>query len=269
MAEQTIMLPMQDDVPSPSVQELLATTVPDLIIAAWHEAAADHVDSGAYLAALALEQSLRYPYLNDPMAVAVVNTTPQAAWLEDGRAGFHLAARWGARKGRWKIGKDGKRYAHVAFRVRTPGSKGGGMSTSRARFTMPKRVQQMARTLGPGQRLTGFGDLWKQSKSYNYYRGAGMQGTPAAAGYTWASSPFEGMMQSGMRNTPGGGTQSEYTTIRTITPDSPGWYLPPTPAYHFSERALQRALPEITRVLEAAAAQDAMAAVLDAVGGLA
>jgi hypothetical protein len=266
MAERTISLPLSSDLPSPAVNALLATVIPDLIITAWHDKAAEHDDTGIYLKALDREQSLRYPYLDDPNAVAVVNDTPQAYWLEYGRAGFHLAARWK----KWTQGKNGP-YARVKFRVRTPGSKGGGMSTSRARFTMPATVQAMAQALVQGQRLKGMGMQGVKSKSYTHgitspHIWKSLPPTLAGiTGYTWKSSPFEGMMQAGMKDTPGGGTQSEYTTIRTITPDSPGWYIPPTPAYHFSEEALRAALPEITRLLEEAGAQDAMDAVTDAV----
>ena len=257
-------VPLPAELDATAVRQALASDIPALIIAAWRELAADQVDSGDYLARLTLQDALAYPFAGDPDAVAVVNTAEYAQFIEWGRAGFHLASRWGSRGGQWKISKDGKRYARVPFRIRTPIAAGGGFSTSRARSTMPAAVYAQTRGLRTGDRLGGYGDLYKQSKSYHYFKQI-FPGFPAeladVGGYTWKASQFEGMFQAGVRTTPGGGTQSQYVTIRTITPESPGWYIPPTPAHHYAERALDMVSPQIAELLDAAAAHDLAVAV--------
>lgn len=260
------------DLPTPALDDALSRVVPNLIIVHWRELAADQVDSGDYLARLTPQEALIYPYAGDPDAVAVVNTALHAAWLEDGRAGFHLASRWGVGGGRWKVGKDGGLYAHVPFRIGTPLTAGGGASSRRARLgaTMPKRVYSFARRLQQGDRLAGFGTAYKQSKSYTYFNGAGMdvpQHLVDVGGYTWKASQFEGMFAN-IQRTAAAPRHAEYMTIRTITPDSPGWFIPPTPAHHYAERALEQAMPQIDEIIAAAAGEDLAAAMNDAIGGV-
>ena len=55
-------------------------------------------------------------------------------------------------------------------------------------------------------------------------------------------------------------------TVRTITPDSPGWYIPPMPAHNITGQALDAVEPEVQELLDQAAAIDAEAALADAVG---
>ena len=270
MAERIITVELPAGIETPALTDLLSNVAPNLIIAFWRELAADQVDTGDYLARLTLQEALRYPYTGDPDAVAVVNTAFHADFLERGRAGFHLPSRWGARGGRWRMGEEGP-YARVAFRSYSPLRPGGGASTGRARGVMPAAVYAKARRLEQHQRLTGFGGTYKQSKSYVFY-GNAFADFPAnlreVQGYTWAASRFEGLFQAGMRSTPGGGTQSEYLTIRTITPNSEGWYIPPTPAHYYGERALEMALPQVRDLADRAAAQDIEASVVQAAGGL-
>lgn len=260
MADRTFTINLPPGLRAFSVEAALAGPVPDMIIAAWQDLARDHRDSGQYLAALERQQSLNYPYLGDPNVVAIVNTMPYAIYLEEGHPGFHLPSRWS----HWKVSKEGRLYARVPFRIPTPFSPGGGVSSHRRRLgtAMPKSVYAQALQLRHGQRLTGFGELYKQSKSYIYYRqlfGEAAPELPDVAGYTWKTSQFEGMQHVTMV-TPLGGHQAWYQTVRTITPESEGWYVPPSPAYHFADRALEQAAPGIQEALSQAAAQDAMAA---------
>jgi len=250
MPQRDFRIDLAPDVEAPALREALSTTVPQLIIAAWRELAADHDRSGEYLAALTSADALRYPFLGDHDVVAVVNTSKQAEWLEHGRAGFHLAASWGVGSGQWKVNKEGGLYARVPFRIRTPGVAGG----------MPAAVYAKARRLVLKQRLKGFGDLYKQSKTYVFFQSYPAFNFPRdlidVAGYTWKASQYEGLFLSGPHHTPKGGTQGQYTTVRTITPDSPGWYIPPTRAFNFADRALDQAAPKIQDILDRAAAQD-------------
>ena len=269
MAERAFAVAIPPGMRAPALDEAMVGAG-EAIIYAWRQLAATEgaVDTGAYLAALTPEKALRYPY-GDENAVAVVNTTPQAWWLEHGRAGFHLPSRWS----HWKVSKQGKLYARVPFRIRTPLTDGGGASSSRARLggTMPRAVYQQARALQFGGGSLSFGaNAYRQSKSYDYYRkvfGDFPEELRDVRGYTWKTGQYEGLFFAGMHATPGGGTQGMYYTIRTITPHSPGWYIPPTPARRFAERALDMTGQAIDEMLQGAAAADLEMAMLAAAQG--
>jgi hypothetical protein len=57
-------------------------------------------------------------------------------------------------------------------------------------------------------------------------------------------------------------------TFRTITPESDGFFIPPTPAGNYATRALEAAAPDIQRRLDLAVALDAQHALLAAVAPL-
>ncbi len=265
MAERTFYVNLPPELMGPAVRQAMVDAG-QIIIAAWREAAADHVATGDYLARLTMAEALRYPYMSDLNAVAVVNTAKYAYWLEEGRAGFHLAAHWS----KWKVSKKGTLYARVPFRIDTPIAKGGGVSTTRMRQAMPQAVyswsmhrnrfpwNKPAVELGLRERQFGHGERYKASKSYHYFRQL-FEMPPTLAGvegYTWKASKYENMFRVGPARTPGGGTQGEYMTIRTITPESKGWLIPPSPGHHFAERALAQAAPAIDQLIQQAAAQE-------------
>lgn len=253
----------------PSVRALLTGAIPGAITGMVREKMSGHVDSGAALAGWEPANALQYPYRGDDHVLGVINPTPQAQWLEEGRGGFHLASRWGRRGGRWKVGKGGRLYAHVPFRVRTPvGAPGDGAVSSRRRLgaAMPVDVYARAKGLPHKGRLTGFGDTYKQGKSYDYYRRA-FEAFPQelddVRGYEWAASQFEGMFRT-TATTPAGGRHTAYMTIRTITPNSPGWYIPPTPAHGFLKETMTELAPRLQQLVEQAAERDTAAALADA-----
>lgn len=267
-AERFFPSPLPLGVDAPATAAAMSGPVADAIRASWMELASVHSETGEMLAFLSTQESLAYPYGGDPDAVAIVNTTAQAFFLEYGRAGFHLPSHWGNRGGKWKTGKNGKRYASVPFRHRTPFATGGGFTLGRRRSEMPAEVYSQASGLGNRGRLGGFGDLYKLSRPYDLMRHVIPDfPTDLPSSFTWASSKYEGLQRNSLP-TPGGGTQTEYLTWRTITPDSPGWYIPPTPARHYAERALQQAAPAIQQMIDEAAALDLAAAVVAATVGL-
>jgi hypothetical protein len=291
VAERTFSVPAMGTTPGPAVAAAIVEGG-DLIRSAWLEEAADHNNGGDYVQRLQAPEALGYPYLGDPWAVGVVNDAREADWLEEGRAGFHLPQRWGAGGGVWKVGESGGLYAHVPFRHFTPARAGGGSTPGRRRMAMPTAVASLAAALEDGARLsmgalsaaleggrtplrmrpnTPIGaDLYTQAKSYDYYRqlpwGADVPDY-LGHGYSWRASPYEGLTHR-KHETPGGGHQSEYVTFRTITPESEGWFIPPSPAYHLAAHALDRAAPQIERLLDAAAAADLAHAIVNATGGL-
>lgn len=242
----------------PRVTAALAGPVPAALLAAVREVAADHVDTGSFLARLTPENTLQYPYLGNPNNVAIVSPDEYGDYLERGHAGFHLATQWGARGGQWKTSAKGTLYARVPFRARTPGTIGGGLSTGRTRMMMPGEVYRQAMGLGHRGRLTGFGDLYKQSKPYQMFRRAGQAMPPqlrGEVGYTWKSSAYEGLFRA-TAVTPGGGRHTGYMTIRTITPSSPGWWIPPAPPLRIFQRGLDQAAPIVQQILEEASRLD-------------
>jgi len=262
----TVELP--DGEMGPRVEAALAGPVAAAVLASIREIASEHVDTGNFVAHLTPQDTLQYPYLGNPHVLAVVSPDEYGDYLERGHAGFHLAAHWGARGGRWLISKQGTLYARVPFRSRTPGDISGGLSTGRKRSMMPSEVYRKALGLPHRGRLTGFGDLYKQSKSYNYYRRAGQtmpERLKGEQGYTWRSSAYEGLFRA-TAVTPAGGRHTSYMTIRTITPDSPGWWIPPQPPLRIFERGLERAAPVVQAMLNEAAVADIEEA-LEAVTG--
>jgi len=269
MVERSIAVTLPEGAPAPALEHALGGPVPSIILAAWRELAADHVASGAYLAMLTPDLAFHYPYLGDGMAVAVVNPAQYADVIEEGHAGYHLPSVWK----KWKVGKNGNRFAVIPFNHETPTGLGGGSTTARRRQAMPAAVYKGARgrpgafSLANRGRLTGAGDHYKQGKSYEYYRGLGFTGMPEAQGYDWKASKYEGLTRF-TAETPGGGHHTEYLTFRTITPDSNGWYIPPQPGFHFAARALDAAMPAIADVLDRAAAADAERALGDVIGEL-
>lgn len=285
---------------SPKVRAVLAGPVAEAIVSRLRHKYQEHSDTGAAMAGWEPGNSIRYPYLGDQDTLAIINTQPQAYWIEEGRAGFHLASRWGARGGQWKISKDGELYAHVPFRVPTPLDGGVKRSSSSKRrrlgVAMPRAVYEMAKQLQTGRktlkksrsladaypgvslatggagndRLVGFGDTHKRGVSYDYYRGV-FGDLPSelddVVGYEWKASQFEGMFRD-TAATPGGGRHTEYMTIRTITPKSKGWYIPPTKPHRYVEEVMRELGPMIDRLVADAAAQDAAANLAQATEGL-
>ncbi len=282
MAAREFSIPIPDDMYSPATDNAIREAG-ELIREQWVNLASHHSVSGEYIAHLLSPESLAYPYMGDRDQVAVINTTRQAWWLEWGRAGFHLASRWGTGKGKWKTNAKGGRYATVPFRHRTPEKDGGGSTPERRRMAMPLSIYNTARKLGHGQSLKAsdlvrigrsgkatVGDYGLQSKAYDYYRQAfGREAVPdyLPHGYTWKTPQYEGLTRY-TTTTPAGGRHTSYMTFRTITPDTPGWYIPPTPAGHYASRALDAAAPAIEDRLAIAVSMDCLHAVMAAVAPL-
>lgn len=276
---------ISSDMDSPATDRAIAEAG-EMIRNAWENLAArDGLSTtGKYMSHIGSADSIAYPYLGDRDQVAVIHPLREAAWLEWGRSGFHLPQRWGSGKGKWKISKDGRRYAIISFRHRTPYAEGDGSTSERQRMAMPVEIYNTAKKLEHGQRLklsdtvnirsrkkvygtAEIGEYGLQSKSYDQYRRAyGADAVPEhlPQGYTWKSPKFAGLT----RTTDGEGKHGQYNTYRVMTEDSPGWYIPPMPAHHYSSRALDAVSPVIEERLKQAAYVDAAMAVHAAVSPL-
>lgn len=297
MAERTITVQLPDDIPGVNLRAVLQGDVPAAILSEWEQLLRPHLATGAALASLHMKNALRYPFLGDLDAVGVVSTEPGVEFLENGRAGFHLPQHWGRRGGKWKgQTEDGVRYATVRLPVLTGPSEGASSTARRLGTSMPSQVYEgadarywggAANVPAPSAALDldhypdameGLGDFFKQAKSYDYYRqlfGDEANELPVdefgnpVHHYEWKASPYERLMRGSKQENPESGAKSsEYFVLRTITEDSPGWWIPPTPAHHFSELATDQAWPTIERIVDAAIAADMEAALGSALEGL-
>lgn len=270
MIDFSVPVVLPADAASPNLTAALRGEVPNLVLAAWRELASDFSDTGGYMRGLTPQDALLYPFMGDPNAVAVVNTARHAAVVEEGHAGFHLAARWGSGGGKWKQGKNGP-YAHVPFQHFSPTSKGGGSSRGRNAAKMPAEIYRQAVGLGRRDRLTGFGDLYKRSQVYTLMAHQGMA-VPSylldAGHYTWQASKFEGLFKSVMQSTERRPRHSKYMTIRTIKPGSLGWFIPAVAGRHLAQRTFEEVRQPVQEALEAAAAADFELAVAAITEGL-
>jgi len=256
----------------PHIEAVLQGPIPDLIIAAWSELAAEHVATGFYSSYTSF--SRMFPYRGNPLACAVANTAPYARYLEEGHGGFHLPTSidWGKAtgKGTAKANKEGRRYLRIPFRHMTPGTPAGGISSARKRMMMPSGVYRDALTALRGDRRSrearrAVGRLamagTRLSRPYGLgtfpealrLRAVQQEGMP---GYTWRSRTYEGLMRREQVSPASGAKSSTYMTIRTLTEDSVGWYIPPAAGFHFAEHVVEQVRPMIEDLVAEAARDD-------------
>lgn len=266
----------------------------DLVIAQWQELAAEHRDTGEYASEISFARMV--PYGGDDMAVAAMNVARHAQVLEDGHAGFHLPSviDWGAAeaKGTAKRTAKGTRYMTIPFRHYTPGSESGGVSSGRARAMMSRQVYEDARIAAEAERgsrerrealdrLTAAGT--QMSRPYDVlartFPGAGGRGPSyfdmarraeareQQPGYTWRSRTYDGLQRREQVNPETGARSSTYSTLRTMTEDSLGWFVPPMSGYHFAARTVERVQPLARELLEDAARADVVELVRVVMGG--
>ncbi len=267
----------------------------DLVIAQWQELAAEHRDTGEYAREISFERIV--PYGGDDMTVAAMNVARHAQVLEDGHAGFHLPSviDWGAAEARGTAKRTaaGRRYMAVPFRHYTPGSESGGISSGRARAMMSRQVYQdaliaseaergsrerreaLARLSAAGTQLSRPYDVLdrmfpeagggKAPRYYDLARAAETrEGRP---GYTWRSRTYDGLQRREQVNPETGAKSSTFSTLRTLSEDSLGWFVPPTPGYHFAARTVALVQPLARELLEDAARADVVELVRSVMGG--
>src|SRR5215471_1994518 len=134
-----------------NVQEALKGPLPDIIISTWQEVAAEHRATGQYVAETSFTKM--FPYMGNPLSVAVANTSPHAQVLEEGHAGFHLPSHisWPSPRSKWSE-RTNQFYVTVPLRHFTPGVETGGISSWRARAVMPQQVYRDALRMFRGDR---------------------------------------------------------------------------------------------------------------------
>jgi hypothetical protein len=200
-----------------------------------------------YIRGLQQSKSVIYPAAGDPLRALVANVAPAASSVDEGMPGFHLPSkiRWGQTPGS-RRSKKGTWYIIVPFRQPTR--------------SMPRRVYAVARTLQPGQRLTA-----GQSQGRAVHAPGLQPYVPSYAanirpGYTHSAR------QEGMRRVPGK-RGSTYVTLRTMTPRSRGWNIPPKLGIHLAREVAQAMTPQVTRIIEQAFLADITAVVRQQLGG--
>lgn len=235
------------NLPLPITEATLKGPIAAEIVSIWTQLAIEFSATGGYVRGLHAAESIIRDYDGDPFTLVVQNVAPYASYVDEGHAAFSLPQHIR----RWKLTKNGKRIIVVPFRHFTEHDAPTGRA---ARAVMPDAVHQLAKALA-GRPIKGAGDLYKQSKSYVYYRAQGWPEVPAGKGYTWKKSPYEGLRARGGA-TPGGGTQNTFGTFRVITPDSPGWMIPPLEGKHFPTRVIEMAGPHLAQMVGEAISSD-------------
>ncbi len=219
--------------------------------------------------------------------VAVTNTAPHASLVEEGHSAYHLPDKinWGRMNGRIKRTKDGRPYLHIPFRHGAYADEGKresqGLTTATIKAMMPNEVYQKAKRLTFTQRL-GVGPVrtptgqWVAADRYKWgtrldrsgtrpvfimgggeaaheeHRGArqvGRDGNGAPmVNPEWGSSKFHGMFKTGSKG------HAQYMTIRTITPNSPGWNIPARQGLYIAARVgrMAAASPQLRELVQEA-----------------
>lgn len=255
----------------PAIRSTLEGPVLDIIVAAWIEVAQEHASTGAYAAATNFSRLIGYN--GHPLAVAVAHTSPYAQVLEDGHAGFHLPSRIDWSGPNVHPSKRGPRYLRIPFRHGTPDKEGVG--AGRARSMMSAEVHADAKVmLGlvrasakrqalAAERMAEAGT--RMSRPYNVLtfpvalrdRAIRKEGHP---GYTWRNRTYEGLFHVAQTGAGGKSTGGAYYTIRTLTEDSVGWYIPPFAGYHITERVIDRVKDPVRELVGDAARVDVVEA---------
>lgn len=187
---------------------------------------------------------------------------------------------WARMSGRIKRTADGRPYLQIPFRHRAYAGaeerESGGYTTAAIKAMMPSDVYAKAKRLTYTKKL-GVGPIrtptgqWVAADRYRWGRRLDRSGTtprfimggggvsaggPGEPGYeehrgarqvgrdgngnplinpAWGSSKFHGMFKGGAPR------HTEYMTIRTITPNSPGWNIPAVAGLYIARRVAKMA----------------------------
>jgi hypothetical protein len=216
----------------------------------------------AYIAGLSQPGSVVYNVGGDPLVAMVVNVAPEAEGIELGTPPIHLpeVIRWGqARSARRS--KDGRYYLVVPFGHTTPRSGTAARRPSPARMSWP--VYRVARQLQPGQRLSAGPSRGRAVHAPGTAPYVPQNPRNVRPGYTHAA------LHEGLRRglEPRRGRSSAYTTFRTMTQESPGWWLPARPGTKLLADVERQVMPQVNAMLEVALRQDIADALQRAGGG--
>jgi len=194
------------------------------------------------------------------IVIGVTNTCPHAQIVEEGHAAFHLPSvvKWSG--GKVKFTKDGRPYlnipfGHTAYQDIAKRDTSGATAMA-LRMMLPKDIYKQAKKLnfvrplrqGPFYDAQG---RWKAKDRYHWPQGrrgrldrrhvregyysdsggelfeemrgeqrVGRVGGRNLVNPAWQTSKYHGLFKAGAKG------HSQYMTIRTMTPTSPGWNIP-------------------------------------------
>lgn len=204
-----------------------------------------------YIAGLSQQGSVVYNVGGDPLVAMVVNVAPEAEGIEFGTPPIHLPAviRWG-QAGSARRSKDGRYYLIVPFGHGAARSGTPPRRASAVRMSWP--VYRVARQLQPGQRLTAGPSHGRAVHAPGMTPYVPQNPRNVRPGTTHAA------LQEGLRRGPDPrrGRYSSFTTFRTMTQDSPGWWLPARSGAKLMAEVERQVMPQVHAMVEAALRQD-------------
>jgi hypothetical protein len=188
------------------------------------------------------------------LQATVTTTVPEAAELERGVGAYHLPSRinW-ATSPKARRNTRGRYYLVIPFRHYSAqrGIRAQAGTPAARRAMMPRHVYDVARRLGAGESLHMPGLAPYVPRLPQNVR----------PGYTPAS-PYARMQRTGT------GRGVRYLTFRTITQDSPGWWIPARPPRSVAATEVRESTPNVRPMLEAAARADAQALIAQQFKGI-
>lgn len=233
---------------------------------AWIQAADETValsprQRALYVAGLTQSNSLLHPFQGDPLHARVQNLARLAPSLETGTPAVHLpsAIRWATSKAA-RRSKSGRWYLIIPFTHAAYRGSEQIHVTIRTRM-MTKAVYQVARTLRPGQRLTAGPSQGNRVHAPGLHPYVPAYARNLRPGYVHAAK------EEGMVRRPTTGKAGQYLTFRTMTSDSPGWWLPPRPGLHLARAVEQATKAEVQTRVQDAVRQDVVAYLQQQLGG--
>jgi hypothetical protein len=205
-------------------------------------------EQAVYVRGLGTDRSIVHPDGGDWLAARVVNVGRAAARLEAGHARFHLPERinWGASR-KARRNQQGRWYLRIPF--------------PHARASLAPAVLRIAQRLRPGQYLTA-----------GPTRGRARH-APGLTPYQPRFAANIRVLQrravaEGLRRVPKGrGRASTLLTFRTLTQDSPYWWIPPKPGAHLVPQVLRTTTPAITTMIQEGVTRDIQAILRHSLGG--
>lgn len=251
-------MPSVGTIPMPltaqAVQEAAALVQQAWIAMAQAEQMPPH-DQAAYIAGLVTPQSLVYPSGGDPLAARVVNRARQAQRIELGTPALHLPSviRW-AQSRAARRSKAGRWYIRIPFRhfATRYGKQIAELRPAAQRQMMPEGVYRRAMRLQRGQHLTAGATRGRAVHAPGLTPYAPRQVANIRLGYTHVS------IYERLRREPGRRGSSSMT-YRTMTQESPGWWLPARRGVYILQQVEREVRPRIHAMLTAAVEQDILA----------
>lgn len=235
-----------------------------LVLEAWHTAVTSSALSPGqqqvYLRGFT-DQSIQVPGREGPLSATISNTSRGARSLENDRPAYHLPERvhWGQTPGS-RRSKQGRWYLRIPFTHRATRSRsqaGAGLPG------LPAALYRVARRLEPGQRLTAGPSSGRAVHAPGMTPYVPRYARNIRLGYTHASR-YEGLRRVQQRR---GRRSVQYLTFRTMTQNSPGWWIPPRRGVQLAPQVQRATSPAVRELLSAGVQADVDRVLRQTLGG--